>query len=53
MQQLSKTTIKANETVQLTIPVKNTGKRDGTEIVQVYVRKVNDIDGPLKTLARI
>jgi beta-glucosidase len=47
---ISKTSIKANENVQLTIPVKNTGKRAGTEIVQVYIRKVNDIDGPLKTL---
>ena len=28
----------------------NTGKRDGAEIVQVYVRKVNDTNGPLKTL---
>ena len=28
----------------------NTGKRDGTEIVQVYVHKVNDVDGPIKTL---
>lgn len=47
---LSKSTINANETISINIPVKNTGKRDGTEIVQVYVRKVNDIDGPLKTL---
>ena len=46
----SKTTINAEETIQLTIPVKNTCKRDGTEIVQVYVRKVDDVDGPLKTL---
>jgi beta-glucosidase len=46
----NKTTINANETVQLTIPVTNTGKCDGTEVVQVYVRKVDDIDGPLKTL---
>ncbi|MBN1767953.1 MAG: glycoside hydrolase family 3 C-terminal domain-containing protein [Prolixibacteraceae bacterium] len=46
----SKTSIKANESVQLTIPVKNAGKRDGVEIVQVYVRKINDTDGPLKTL---
>ena len=36
--------------MELTIPVSNTGKRNGTEIVQVYVRKVNDTDGPLKTL---
>jgi beta-glucosidase len=36
--------------VELIIPVSNTGKRDGTEIIQVYVHKVNDTDGPLKTL---
>jgi beta-glucosidase len=47
---LSKTDIKENETIQLTVPVKNTGKLDGTEIVQIYVRKVNDLEGPLKTL---
>jgi beta-glucosidase len=46
----SKTAIKANDSVALTIPVSNTGKRNGTEIVQVYVRKVNDTNGPLKTL---
>ena len=28
----------------------NTGKRDGTEIVQVYVRKTNDNSGLLKAL---
>jgi beta-glucosidase len=48
--QLNTTTVKAGETVQLVIPVTNTGKRDGAEVVQVYVRKVNDNDGPLKTL---
>jgi len=47
---ISKTAIKKDEAIQLTIPVANTGNRDGTEIVQVYVRKVNDTDGPLKTL---
>jgi len=46
----SNTAIKANESVELTIPVSNKGKRNGTEIVQVYVRKVNDADGALKTL---
>ncbi len=48
--QLSKTSFKANETIQLTVPVTNTGKRDGAEVVQVYIRKANDTDGPLKTL---
>jgi beta-glucosidase len=46
----SKTTIKPNESITVSIPVTNAGKRAGTEIVQVYVRKVNDVDGPLKTL---
>ena len=30
--------------------VENTGKRDGTEIVQVYIRNTADKEGPLKTL---
>jgi beta-glucosidase len=47
---LSNAAINANESVEVTIPVTNTGKRDGTEIVQVYVHKINDADGPLKTL---
>jgi beta-glucosidase len=46
----SKTTINVGEAIQLTVPASNTGKRDGVEVMQVYVRKVNDIDGPLKTL---
>jgi beta-glucosidase len=48
--QLSKSTIKTNETIQMTVPVTNAGELDGVEIVQVYVRKINDIEGPLKTL---
>jgi beta-glucosidase len=47
---LSKNSITADESITITIPVKNAGRRDGTEIVQVYVRKVDDVDGPLKTL---
>jgi beta-glucosidase len=46
----SNNTIKTNESFELTIPVTNTGKRAGTEIVQVYVKKVDDTDGPLKSL---
>ncbi|MFI5139022.1 MAG: fibronectin type III-like domain-contianing protein [Sphingobacteriales bacterium] len=46
----NKTAIGTGETIQLTVPVTNAGKRDGAEVVQVYVRKVNDIEGPLKTL---
>jgi beta-glucosidase len=47
---LSKTTIKPNENTQLSFPMQNSSKRNGTEIVQVYVRKLNDVGGPLKTL---
>jgi beta-glucosidase len=46
----SKTEIKKDESIDLTIPVSNTGKRDGAEVVQVYVRKMDDAGGPLKTL---
>ena len=34
----------------LTAEVANTGKRDGVEIVQVYIRDLQDPDGPLKSL---
>lgn len=47
---LNKSTIQTNENVQLSIPIKNAGKYDGTEIVQVYIRKIDDVEGPLKTL---
>ncbi|MBK8946135.1 MAG: glycoside hydrolase family 3 C-terminal domain-containing protein [Ignavibacteriae bacterium] len=47
---LSKSTIKENESIEITIPVSNTGNMDGTEIVQVYIKKLKDVDGPLKTL---
>ncbi|MBN1952183.1 MAG: glycoside hydrolase family 3 C-terminal domain-containing protein, partial [Bacteroidales bacterium] len=47
---IGKTSVKADETVRLTIPVTNSGGREGTEIVQVYVSRINDHDGPLKTL---
>ncbi len=32
------------------VTVKNAGQRDGTEIVQLYIRNQQDPDGPLKTL---
>ena len=34
----------------MTIPVTNTGKRDGDEVVQVYLRRPGDSEGPLKAL---
>ncbi|MBR1548814.1 MAG: glycoside hydrolase family 3 C-terminal domain-containing protein [Prevotella sp.] len=35
---------------KVTLTLKNTGKMDGTEVVQVYVRNTADKEGPLKTL---
>ena len=35
---------------KVTVKVKNTGKREGTEIVQVYLRRPADAEGPAKTL---
>jgi beta-glucosidase len=46
----NKTAIAKSENVQLTVPIINTGKRDGIEVLQIYVRKVGDKDGPIKTL---
>lgn len=34
----------------ITVSVKNTGKMDGTQIVQVYMKNLADINGPIKTL---
>ena len=47
---LSKSKILTNEAATLTVPVTNKGKRKGTEVIQVYVRKTGDVNGPLKTL---
>ena len=48
--QVSKSKIQKNESVTLNLTAANTGKRNGTEVVQVYVRKTGDQNGPLKTL---
>ena len=34
----------------VTVPVTNTGKRDGTETVQVYVKRLDDAGAPIKAL---
>ncbi len=47
---LNKVQLKKDENLSVTVPVTNTGKRNGTEIVQVYVTKVNDNTGTVKTL---
>lgn len=44
--QVFKNEIHSGGSIELTVPVSNTGKRDGTEIVQVYISKVDNSDGP-------
>ena len=41
---------KADGTVEVSLDVVNTGQRQGTEIIQVYLRRPADKEGPLKTL---
>lgn len=45
-----KTTMACDGEMTLTIPVTNTGKREGTEVVQVYIRRTADAEGPVKSL---
>ena len=47
----SKPTVRMKgNSVTVTVTVKNTGKVDGTETVQLYFRRTADKEGPLKTL---
>ena len=47
---LSAKQMKKNGKVTITVPVTNTGKREGTETVQVYVKRLNDPGAPIKAL---
>ena len=42
--------IKAGKGLRIRLRVRNTGKRDGAEVVQVYIRKQGDVNGPIKSL---
>lgn len=48
--QADKNLLSRGDKLNLSIPVKNTGKRNGEEIVQVYIRRPADKEGPAKTL---
>ncbi|MCR5512599.1 MAG: glycoside hydrolase family 3 C-terminal domain-containing protein [Prevotella sp.] len=45
--EISKPTYKKN---QVRVNIRNTGDKEGTEVVQVYIRRIADVEGPLKTL---
>lgn len=47
---LTKEQIKVGEPLKLTVNVTNNGQRDGEEVVQVYLKKQDDAEGPGKTL---
>ena len=47
---LSKKSVKAGAGVDVTIPVTNCGDRDGEEVVQVYVKSLDNPEAPLKAL---
>ncbi len=34
----------------ISLEVENVGERDGAEVLQVYIKYINDIDGPIKSL---
>ncbi len=47
---LSAKSMKKDGKTTLTVPVTNTGKREGTETVQVYVKRLDDAGAPIKAL---
>ena len=47
---ISKKSMKADGSVTLTVPVTNTGEREGTETIQVYVKALDYAEAPVKDL---
>ena len=47
---LSKKSMKADGSVKITVPVENTGDREGTETIQVYVKALDYAEAPIKSL---
>lgn len=47
---LNQSKLHKGEKAILTIPVRNIGQQDGTEVVQVYISRPDDKEGPQKTL---
>lgn len=48
--QLNKKIFKSGDRITVSVQVTNSGQVDGEEVVQVYLRKINDKNGPNKTL---
>lgn len=47
---LSRSSVQAGKGVDITVNVKNTGDREGTEVVQIYVKSLDNPDAPIKSL---
>lgn len=47
---ISKKSMKADGSVKVTVPVTNTGDREGTETVQIYIKALDYPDAPIKSL---
>lgn len=47
---LSQPKITPNQSVTLSFDIANTGKTDGDEVAQIYVKNPNDPEGPIKAL---
>ncbi len=47
---LSKKSMKAEDSVTLSVPVANVGNREGTETVQVYIKALDYPEAPIKSL---
>ncbi len=47
---LSSNSVKAGSALKFTVPVTNAGALGGEEVVQVYLRKKDDAQGPIKAL---
>jgi beta-glucosidase len=45
-----KRTLKEGQTLYVTVPVGNIGTREGTEIVQLYIDRPSDVEGPIQAL---
>lgn len=47
---INKKSIKADETITVSVSILNDSKFDGDEVIQVYLRNENDANGPVKAL---
>ena len=47
---ISANSFKSGDVLKINMPVNNVGSIDGDEVVQLYLRKIGDNEGPTKTL---